>query len=301
MRITNQMIHQSVSQSLQRTLENMQQDQIKLATQRRINRHADDPIGSAQVRALRADLASIEQFRRNIDNATIWLHSTESALENLETVLQRGKQLTVEAASANRTAADRELIAVEINELLESVFSIANSEVNGDFLFAGQDNTTAPYVAARDDTGQITGITMAGDPSGSIRREVETGSYAAVNVPGTEVFDLATGPFATLISLRDALQQNDLPAIQNALTLFDNNLNDVLSSHGAIGGVMARLAQVDNRLELRGVDVRSAISELEDVDFAELLARSSANETAYRAALSAGSRLLQTSLLDFLR
>jgi flagellar hook-associated protein 3 FlgL len=301
MRVTNQILYQTVTQNIQRPLARMRQDQIEMATQRRINRHADDPTGSAQVRGLRSDLAGVEQFQRNINNAISWMQSSESALDSLDGVLQRGKVLAVEGASANRSAEDRDLLAVEVNQLLESAFNIANAELGDEFLFAGLDTNIAPFVAARDTTGEITAITMAGDPTASLRREVETGSYVAINVPGTAVFDLSNGPFATLIALRDALRQNNIPEIQNTLTLFDNNLDDVLSSRGGIGGAQARLEQLGQRLALTGVEVRAAISEIEDVDFAELLTRSSANETAYRAALSAGSRLLQTTVLDYLR
>jgi len=301
MRVTNQILYQTVTQNIQRPLARMRQDQIELSTQRRINRHADDPAGSAQVRGLRSDLAGVQQFQRNINNAISWMQSSESALDSLDSVIQRGKVLAVEGASANRSADDRDLLAVEVNQLLESAFSIANTDMGDEFLFAGLDTNTAPFVATRDTTNEITAITMGGDPTGTILREVDTGSYVAINVPGTAVFDLSTGPFATLISLRDALRQNNIPEIQNTLTSFDNNLDDVLGSRGAIGGVQARLEQLDRRLELNSVDVRSAISEIEDVDFAELLTRSSANETAYRAALSAGSRLLETTVLDYLR
>jgi flagellar hook-associated protein 3 FlgL len=300
MRITNQVLYQTVTQGLQRSLAKMRADQIEMASQRRINRLADDPAGSAQARALRSDLAGIAQFQRNIENGINWMQSTETALDNLDGVLQRAKVLAVEGGSANRTAADREQLAVEVNQLLESALGIANSEVGDEFLFAGLDTDAAPFVASRNSSGEVTSVAMSGDPTGSIRREVETGSYVAINVSGSAVFDVSDGPFATLISLRDALRQNNIGGIQDTLNSFDNNLDEVLSSRGAIGGMQARLEMLQERLALRTVDTQSAVSDIEDVDFAELLTRSSADETAYRAALSSGSRLLQTTVLDYL-
>jgi len=65
------------------------------------------------------------------------------------------------------------------------------------------------------------------------------------------------------------LKQNNIPEIQNALTSFDNNLDDVLGSRGTIGGAQAQLEQVGQRLELTSFDVQATISEIEDLDFAE--------------------------------
>jgi len=301
MRITNQVLYKTVLQNIQRPLDKLLKDQIELGTQRKINRHADDPIGSAQVRGLRSELASIEQYRRNIDNAKSWMLASESSLNDLASILQRGRELALEGANATRSADDRDIIASEVNQLLESVLGIANAEISDEFLFAGRDTGAAPFAVARDASGDIAGVTFTGDPTGSILREVDTGAYVAVNVPGTDVFDLNEGPLETLRALRDALAHNDTAAIQNTLQSFDNNLNDLQTSLGALGGTQARLEQLEARLELRNTNVTNAVSQLEDADLTELLIRASADETTYRAALNAGATILQTSLLDYLR
>jgi flagellar hook-associated protein 3 FlgL len=301
MRITNQVLYRTVLQNIQRPLDRMLKDQIELGTQRKINRHADDPIGSAQVRGLRSQLASIAQYHRNIDNAKSWMQATESSLNDLASILQRGRELAVEGANATRGDDDRDIIASEVNQLLESALGIANAEINDEFLFAGRDTGAAPFAVARDTSGEISGVTFTGDPTGAILREVDTGAYVAINVPGTDIFDLNEGPLETLRALRDALARNDPTAIQNTLQAFDNNLNDLQTSLGALGGTQARLEQLEARLELRTTDVTNAVSQLEDADLTTLLVQASADETAYRAALNAGSSILQTSILDYLR
>lgn len=300
MRVTNRMLYQSAVQNMQRPLEKMMQAQAELSSQRRINRHADDPTGSAQVRGWRAELANLEQYRRNIVSAKSWVQAGESALADAENTLQRAKELAVQGSNATRTDDDREIMAQEVNQLLEHVLSLANSQFNAQYIFAGRNTTTAPFVAVRDSTGQITSVSLAGDLTGAIHREVDSNTRVAVNLPGTTLFDPLTGPLQTLITLRDALQENNIENIQNTLTLIDNNVSTILGGRAELGGLLGRLERLEERLELRSDDALTAVSEVEDADMAELLTRLSANELAYQAALGAASRILQPSLIDFL-
>lgn len=300
MRVTNRMLYQAALQAMQRRLEKIQEDQTELSTLRRINRHADDPAGSAQVRSLRADLASVEQYRRNISNAKAWAQASESALGEVESVLHRAKEVAIEGGNAGRNDDDREIMAREVNQLLEQIFSLANLQFNSQYIFAGQNTNAAPFEAVRDSAGQITSVSMAGDLSGAILREVDNNTAVAINVSGATLFDPLTGPLQTLIALRDALQRNDVAGIQNTLSLIDNSVSGVLGQRAELGGLLARLERLEERLDLRQIDLLAAASEIEDADMAEVLSRLSADELAYQAALGAAGRLLQPSLIDFL-
>lgn len=300
MRVTNQMLYQAALQAMQRPLEKIREDQAELSSLRRINRHADDPAGSAQVRSLRANLASVEQYRRNIANANSWVQAGESALGEVETIFHRVKEVALEASNAGRTGDDRQIMAREINQLLEQVFSLANSQFDSQYIFAGQNTAAAPFVAVRDGSGQIASVSLAGDLTGPILRAVDDNTAVAVTVSGTLVFDPLAGPLQTLISLRDALQRNNVEDIQNTLSLIDNNVSAVLSGRAELGGLQARLEGLEERLDRRESDLLAAISDIEDADMAEVLSRLSADELAYEAALGAAARILQPSLIDFL-
>lgn len=129
-------------QQLQVALDHTQQ---QVASGRRLLTPADDPIASSRSLHLRESLARLEQFERNGDMARNRLNYEESALDSVNNVLQRVRELALQANNATQSNETRQLIAIEMRQRLDELVDLANQlDGNGRYLFAGNSDGTTP-------------------------------------------------------------------------------------------------------------------------------------------------------------
>jgi len=150
---TSQLHHQALNQMLaaQGAAANSQQ---QIATGKRFATAADDPVGAVQVERLNRELATREQFQKNIDLAETELRLEESSLEQAGNLLQRVRELTVQAGNAINTPEDRRFIAAEMETRREELLQLMNTRLaSGDYLFGGNVGGQPPFV--RDADGAI--------------------------------------------------------------------------------------------------------------------------------------------------
>ncbi len=120
--------------------------QQQLASGRRILTPSDDPAGSARVLDLQKSLGQLEQYNRNLDRAELALRTEESALEEAGNIIQRVRELTVQALNATNDGENRKLIAAEVRQLQEQLVALGNSQDGtGEYLFAGSSTRTKPF------------------------------------------------------------------------------------------------------------------------------------------------------------
>ncbi len=120
--------------------------QHQVATGRRITRPSDDPVAAARVLNLRDTLSTAEQHQKNIAAARTRLTMEESVLENVTSILQRVRELTVQANNDSLTPQDRGFVAEEIRQLNDELFNLANStDSSGEFLFSGSKTKFRPF------------------------------------------------------------------------------------------------------------------------------------------------------------
>lgn len=300
MRVTNNLIYYTILENVRKPAQRLLEEQTQVATGKRINRHADDPLGAGRTEKLRGQRASVRQYQENADSALLWMRQTEAVIDRLESNLMRAKALAVQGANSTNSADERQVIAAEVNQILEDILSIANTQFQGKYLFAGQNTNVRPFTERRDERNEIEAIMLGDDHSGSIRREVDQGVFVDINIPGTEIFNLKDGPLATLIALRDRLQSNDVEGIQKSIDAVQTALETSLNARTGLGARMNRVEATEAYLQTHEVNLTSAISDIEDADVAEMAMRIAADDVGYRAALGAASTILRTSLVDFL-
>ncbi len=139
---------QSAMQRLQEALDFTQR---QISTGRRILTPSDDPIGASRALEIRESISRLEQFDRNATIATNRLSQEESALSSVNNVLQRVRELSVQANNGTQTNETRRLIAVEMRQNLDSLAQIANQkDGNGSYLFAGNLEGAAPVTRSGD-------------------------------------------------------------------------------------------------------------------------------------------------------
>ena len=304
MRLSNQMLARNTLSQLQDVSNDLYRTQRKMSSGKEITKPSDDPFGTTRAVTGRRDLEEIHQLQKNVDDALSWQGVTEVALSSITDVVQRARELLVQGASDTNSGPQREAIAKEIDQLVESAKSQANAAYGGRYVFSGTKTTTQPYAVGGSDA-------YAGD-AGNIVRTIGPGVSVPVNVRGadflggdptvpqpdglllTTLRDIATHLRGGTVADAQALRTTDLKAL-------DRNLDNLTSIRATVGATTNRLETAV--LRLRELDEASTedLSKIEGADMAKTLTDFSLQQAVYQSALKTGANIVQNSLLDFLR
>ncbi|MBK5223996.1 MAG: flagellar hook-associated protein FlgL [Acidimicrobiia bacterium] len=274
------------------------QAQERSASGKAVQRPSDGPAQVLSALDYRSQLRRNEQLGRNALDARSWLDTADSALMHTVERVTRARTLVVGAVNASSDSQAREAYAAEIDAIREGLIQTANTQHLGRPIFSGTDDVTNSY----DDSGAYQGN------SGEVQRTVAPGVTIRVNRTGPEVFgsqDPAVNPdgdlFQVLADISTALRAGDIEAASSGITKLTAATDRIETAQVEMG---ARSKQVEE-IGFRNMDVdialKSALSEVEDVDMAEALIEVHVQEMAYQAALSVAAKVIQPTLLDFLR
>lgn len=293
MRVTNNMIARNAVNNLNLHLRRQEELHYQLASGKRLRVPSDDPAATSHSMRLHSDLTHTKQYRANIGVALSWLEATDSVLNEVGQALQRVKELAVYGANGVLPQDARDAIAREVDQILEHLVDLANSSHAGLYLFGGHKTTTPPYVLSG---GTVTSYQ---DDTGRRELEIASGVKIAVNVLGSELFDQI---FQAVTNLRDALYEGDTATVGNqSLAEVEDALDTLLRVRADVGARINRLELADARMQELELNVEQLISDNEDVDLARAIIDLKVAENVYRAALASGARIIQPTLLDFLR
>jgi flagellar hook-associated protein 3 FlgL len=285
--------------------------QTQAATGQRIERPEDDPNAMRRVLEMQADASSLNQYSSNIARLKDATTISYSAMRSLKAVNDRAGEIAT-SADGLKSPQELNILANEIDTRLEDALKNANTKHNGDYLFGGTKNGAPPFVAVRDANGKITAVNYVGNAqpiTGEIGQNVESeaqplGANTTGSGPRGLLTDSRSGAdyFNHLVSLRDHLTTGDTAAI--AATDRGNLAKDeenFIFHYGHIGAIQSRLDAADSLLKDQSFSIEQQVSGLVDADLAQTLVRLNQVQNAYTAAIQSGGKILNTSLLDFLR
>lgn len=284
-------------QSIQGANRQLMQAQEQVATGRRINRVSDNPADAVSSLNQRATLRRMEQFSRNAEEARAWFDAGDAALSDVSDRLTNVRSLLVQANSGANDATSRAALANQIRAVRESILMAANSERGGRPLFAGNVGGAIAY----DTNGQYVG------DAGAVVLPITGGVSLRVNGTGPEIFGtnnadpLQGDLFQLLDSLATSVESGDSAAIGAGLGLIDGATKRVAAAQVQLGSRASQVEDLSNSLEDGKVALKAGISNKENVDFAESIINLKTREAAYQAAIQATAKVIQPSLMDFLR
>lgn len=274
--------------------ERMDKVQRQLSTNRRIERASDDPTGAALAMQHRKNIAFEAQMRRNLENGTAFLNVTESALGGATELLQRARELTVQGATGTLGASEKTNIAAEMDQLIQQLAQVANTNFGGAYIFSGHQTQTPAYAVTGNPPAAIT---WQGD-NGQRIRQISAQDAVAVNVVGNDVFGTM---FQDLMTLRDNLNSNaSTTTINGSLADIDKALNGVLNARADVGARVNRFEATTARSEETDTNLQELRANIEDIDVAETIIQFTAAQNALQAALGAIGKTSNMTLLNYL-
>jgi len=297
MRVANKTIYDMIKFNLASTTEELSKANEVVATGKRIIDLSDDPVGLTQVLNIKSSLSNIEQMGRNIAMGKSWLTASESTLTNVQNLISDTKALCVQMATATMSVAGREAAAKTVQNTLEEMVSLANTDVNGRYVFAGSRTDAVAFTLETDNS-----VTYNGDNTAFT---IKIGRDATVQVgsDGEAVFGTsgeADDIFKTLNDLKTALENNNVDGIQEAMTKLDDHFDHISAKISDVGSKVNRMEIKENILQDMNITNTERLSKIEDADITEAIMDLKAKELAYQAALAAAAKLLRVSLVDYL-
>lgn len=186
MRVTNSMMVTGLMNNLEKNLNRMSRKQDELASGKRVLRASDNPIEASKILKYKTDLSELDQFGRNTNDALSWLEVTESSIADTGTVLQRMRELSVQAANGTNAVEDTQKIAKEIESLRKQLISNGNFNFAGRYVFSG---TQTDQPLFKDDGSFNINITNADivNPQNTLYN-IGIGEQIVVNTPGIDVY-----------------------------------------------------------------------------------------------------------------
>jgi len=329
MRITENSNYDTVRDTISRSKGRMEKLQNQSSTLRKLNAPSDDPVGSAKVLEMRTEKTNHSQFTDTAKLANMYLENTDHALSDLSEIVLRAKEIAIQQSSgASSGEASRLGVAEEVTQLYQQAISAGNRRIADRYLFGGYKTSQPP-------------VTMEGKyvgDKGEIMVEVAKDVFLTVNIPGFEAFNTAPkaspdykdlehreaqingssrkpasdeeeglqskqniNVFDELQSLRVSLLTGNIDSIHQSLDRLDDLHASLVSQRTKIGSRMRGLENTEIALDKHATTNAKLSESLEDADVAQVMSDLAKEETVFRSALGSSKRLIQPTLLDFLR
>lgn len=303
MRITNNMMNTGFLQDLQRNLRNLDTMQHRIYSGKMVSRPSDDPVRLQQILKLETAIDQHQQYIRNIDDAYAWLSSTDAALDQASGIMVRIRGLAVQGATGSNDLGAMGALADEVRQIAEQLVGVANASHAGRYLFAGSNTTEKPFddivwgaVPPNDTYKGFKGnnSTMKYEIGPGVTMAVNTTAKQAFGVDGVEAIEL-------LRSLEVALRDDKKDDINTILGQLDKVESTFLTARSEVGARMNRLESTKSRFVDDIITYQALKSQAEDVDASESIMYLKTLEAVYHASLAVGARLMQPTLVDYLR
>jgi flagellar hook-associated protein 3 FlgL len=268
----------------------------QVSTGKRVNVPSDDPAAAAVMVGNTVQTANVDQYTKNVNTVLSSVQSADSALSAVVSSLTQAVSLGTQGANGTMNASDRQAIAQQVDGILSSVVSQANSSFSGSYLFAGTSSKT-PYTA---DSSSPSGYTYNGNAEAN---SVAIGDdlNVQVSLPGSQIFSNPTADvLGSLSSLASALKSGDSSAISAATSSVSAALSYVSQQRVFYGNAESRLNAQETYLQQETVSLASQQNSLVGVDLAQAATLLSQAETANSATLAAAAKVLPTTLLNYL-
>ncbi|MCQ9282052.1 flagellar hook-associated protein FlgL [Priestia aryabhattai] len=293
MRVTQGMLAANSLKQISNSYNKLETLQNQLSTGKKITRPSDDPVVATKGMAYRSNLSEVNQYKRNLTEAQSWFDSSESGLEQVNSILQRTKELVVQGLNGTNESDDRQAIAREIEQLKLDYMQVGNTQVAGNYIFNGV-NVGAPPISEKASGMIESNINL--DP---FSVEVSKGIQLRVNIHPENIF--GQGAFDLMNNVQTAFEQNDVNSLKDLSTQVDTQLSTLLAERSELGARSNRLELIENRLDSQEITATKMLSNNEDADIEKVITDLTVQESVHRAALGVGAQIIQPTLLDFLR
>lgn len=314
-RITSTYINSSLVRDMQTAYGNYAKLTQQLSSGKKINSMLDNPTQSIHIVESNRQLNRIDTWSANIDYLTNEIKETSDTIDYLIDKGQRAKDLATFAANETSGGNNLQTTLDEVNQIIDTIVSMANNKYNGNYIFSGTNTKTPPYTIQYDEAGEIQGIKYNGTKSdGDWERKLEIadGVFQTVNITGIEVFGEAdingnrNGVMGDLIELRNTLsdmiknEDSDYNKLSGMIDKFTNSLEKMAAVNSRFGTTSNKLEISKESLNNSRNNLKEYVSGIQEVDITQAVSDWHSSQYAYQASMQVFSAFNSISLLDYM-
>ncbi len=310
MRITQGVMVNSFLGDMNTNLNILNKIQRQLDTGKEFSKPSDDPFRVARSMQMYSEINANEQYNTNIEDTMNWMDTTDTALGQGTKCLQRIRELMVSAGNAAYGTNELSAIKDEINEKVAEFGQILNTSFDGKYIFGGKDGATKP-ITVNEVAGENS-LSINGNEdiiNQSLKVEISSGVTVDYSVNAVEVlkFKDADGKTVDVMNSFNDILKNLSAAetkgkvVSENLDQMDKIINNMLSVNSKVGTIQNRMESAEALNVSQNENLTEILSSNEDIDFVKKTMEMAVAKTVYQAALQTSAKVLQPSILDYLR
>jgi flagellar hook-associated protein 3 FlgL len=285
---------------LQRVTDRINSDVLEISSGVQMRQVSDNPDQVSALLQARATLATSQQISTNLASVKNEVDTGEQALEGAVQLFDQVQTAGAEGATGTQTASTRAGLAQQLQNIEQQMVSLANTTVNGRYIFSGDADQLAPYTY---DPSQANPVSAYQGTASTRVIEGAIGSTFPVGLTAQQIFDSSdptTNVFSAINGLVSALNTNDQTAIQTAVSGLAGvgvYLNNQLAFYG---NTQDNVAAATDFAQTQQVEIQTQISALEDTNMSSTITDLTQAQIQEQAALTSEGQIPRSTLFDFL-
>ena len=324
MRITNASMVRSHLYDTQNNLTNMSKINQQISTGKVINTVSDDPHKAIKIMNINNEIKYTEKYNYNIDKTVGWMNTTDGALDNVGNLLGEIKETILKVGNGTYSQNEMKSLNEDMNEKIKQLADTLNSTHGGKYLFGGSSVDDAPITVIENPDGTVK-LEFSKDKNGQtipntddLKADISSGINIDYNISVGEILNIKDGNGNT-VNLLDEI--NNLSTLMNDIANGDEQtaakaketlLNDtkgkidtlfdhVVNERTSLG---VRVSTAEKIKELNDEDIlniQDVLSKTQDTDVVEKFIELKSAEMIYQASIQVGAKLIQPTILDYIR
>ena len=324
MRITNASMVRSHLYDTQKNLTNMSKINQQISTGKVINTVSDDPHKAIKIMNMNSEIKYNEKYNYNIDETVGWMNNTDSSLEAVGNLLGEIKETILKVGNGTYSQNEMKSLNADMNEKIKQLADTLNSTHGGKYLFGGSSVDDAPITVIENPDGSVK-LEFSKDKNGQIipntndlKADISSGVNIDYNVSVGEIFNI-TDANGNKVNLLDEI--NNLSTLMNdiangdeqtAQTAKETLMNDtkgkidtlfdhVVNQRTTLGVRVNTAEKIKGFNEENIINLKAILSQDQDTDVVEKFIELKSAEMIYQASIQVGAKLIQPSILDYIR
>lgn len=293
--------------NLQSNLKNLSKVQNQLSSLKEVSKSSDNPMLVSEIMDLNNSIIQNEEYMSTIKDSIGFSNMQDSAYDAATKSVSRIRTLIQQAGTDTVNNEDRQLIKAEVEAEIETLTDALNTNFGGKYIFSGMKTTTKPFSIEKDANGKMIELKYSGT-SDNLTRRISQGVQIELKTDGTSLMNERVTEAGTtdnlsifLTDVLTALEDNNVTALSgNLLERADIESGNIVTQRAENGAVFNRLEASKERNTSENLNLESMRSDKQDIDLAEKFMEYTMEQTAYQASLAMGTKILSTSILDYI-
>lgn len=318
MRITNTAMVRSHLYDTQQNLSRMNKINEQINSGKLVNRVSDDPHKAIKIMNMNNEIKYTEKYNYNIDETVGWMNNTDASLENFGNLFKDIKDNIIKVGNGTYSKEEIKAINAEMNEKIKEIADVLNTTHGGKYMFGGSNVEEAPIKLIENTDGTVTLEINKNSNTDDLKADISDGTSIDYNVSVGEIFNVKdeNGNTVNLLDevnkvsklmndIANGDEQTSAKARKELLGDVKDNIdklyNHALDERTSLGVRVSTAEKIKELNDENILNMKSVLSLDQDVDHVEKFIELKSAELVYQASIQVGTKLIQPTILDYMR